>query len=542
MSYADVLYLSESEVDVYEELYAEVERLNGDVDPIPKSIITYFGQELAIRRNDGYLLNSLSIIHLGKNVLNFTPHDSYTNYPYLNYIAIKCWIACAIENTPASLNHLRYGLPLLKNIKLSESALTKESAFVREMGTQLSSLMMDRKHVQHLVHTLRFFVSHAIESGYWGFDEKILFKLSEVKIKSNNQKARVSLLDHENGPFTRSEIADITTAIEDQADIKEKVLVKIAMRYGLRPIQVALLREDDVYYDDNKLAWYINIPRVKGKSAGLRRNQNNFILRELDDELAEDIRALIESDSPLVKLDIDGKTLPRPLFKRNNPDPRYMNSRKLSEFAWHRSADLIYQSFRNIGKKLDIPSRYLIDENGNPCCLKMNCYRFRYTLGTRMVMEGKTPEEVAIALDHSTTSSVQHYFRYNRDLIDFIDDTFQSSASLKNAVARWQGFLIDEHDETIQGSIIRVSEIASLGKCLKSTKCEFHPTVSCYGCSRFRPFKDADHEKQLEIIKGERDFVIAHSSGPVQSQLDEAYEGALHIVEAQKTLKEGRNV
>ena len=102
---------------------------------------------------------------------------------------------------------------------------------------------------------------------------------------------------------------------------------------------------------------------------------------------------------------------------------------------------------------------------------------------------------------------------------------------------RWQGFIVDEDDGNVEGTLIRVSDIANLGKCLKKTQCEMHPTVSCYSCSRFRPFKNADHEAQLKVIEAERDFVKANSSGAVLHQLDEAWEGAIQIVEAIKSMK-----
>jgi hypothetical protein len=108
---------------------------------------------------------------------------------------------------------------------------------------------------------------------------------------------------------------------------------------------------------------------------------------------------------------------------------------------------------------------------------------------------------------------------------------------LKNAVMRWQGYMIDEDDNSIGGTLVRVSDIAGLGKCLKTTQCKWHPTVSCYGCAKFHPFKDANHEAQLEVIKAERDFVYKNSTGPVRHQLDEALEGAIQIVEVQKMLR-----
>jgi integrase len=540
MAHANTVYLSDIEFDHYQSMYDEVARLNYDCDPFPKQITTFFGQELDIRQANGQLQNVIRIINLGKDEKNYKLSDGYTSYPYINYIALKCWLDYAVERSPASINHLSVGLNTLSGISLSDKALSSESVFSKEIASQLSTIILANKKNQRVWLSIRMFANYAIENGFWGFNEVLIFKLDEVKIPSTNAKLRVSLLDHEYGPFTRSEVAEISQAIHrDKVTIQERVLVKLAMQFGLRPIQLALLRESDIYYDEKVLAWYINIPRVKGGVAQLRRNENNFILRELPEELAIDITALMTSVVHLNEVDLSGELLPRPLFKRKNVNSNFLSQRSLKNYAWHLTSGLISGFFcGKITKKLDIKSRHVKEEDGLYARLKLNCYRFRYTLGTRMVMEGKTPEEVAIALDHGSTASVQHYFRYNRDLIDFIDDTFDSSVTISNAVLRWQGYLIDEDDDSIAGTVVRVSDIASLGKCLKITRCEMHPTVSCYGCAKFRPFKDANHAAQLEVIKTERDFVYQNSSGPVQHQLDEAWEGVVQIVEAQKVLKD----
>ena len=195
------------------------------------------------------------------------------------------------------------------------------------------------------------------------------------------------------------------------------------------------------------------------------------------------------------------------MFKRSAANKHYLNDKKLVEYAWHQSSKLISASFNQyIQPKLNIKSAYIKDESGNPTPLKINAYRFRYTLGTRMVLEGKTPEEVAIALDHSSTASVSHYFRYNRDLIDFIDNSFDSSIMLSNSVARWEGYIIDDDDDAVKGTFVRGKDLINLGKCLKKSQCEWHPSVSCYGCGQFRPFKKAEPASQQKEIDAERVF------------------------------------
>lgn len=334
-------------------------------------------------------------------------------------------------------------------------------------------------------------------------------------------------------------MAQITTAINDETfPLQLRIIVKLSIKFGLRPIQFALLREDDLFFDESSEAWYLNVPRVKGRTAQLRRNPNEFVTRELPTELAQDILSLIEEQIEWIEYDNSDELLPRPLFKAKELDSVCLAHSKLVEYSWHRTARSISQMFtKSLPCHLNLYSKYIKDDDGNPLPLKMNAYRFRYTLGTRMVMEGKTPEEVALALDHSSTWSVAHYFRYNRDIIDFIDDSFEGSKSLKDAVARWQGYLISE-DDNIEGSLIKITDVMALGRCLRKSLCPYHPTISCYGCSKFRPFKDADHSSQLKVIKQERDFIKQHSSGPVQYQLDEAYEGAVEIVIAQQFIRE----
>lgn len=541
MGHAQTKYLNPNQLDVYQDIYDVVEKLNGDYEPFPTEIETFHGQRISLRDSNGYLVNQHRVINLGKDEKFYKISDNYSSYLYLNFIAVHCWIDTAVIRSPASLNHISVGFNALGEISLSDKAFSSENAFSKEIGAQLSAIIIKNKDDQRIWTSIRQFANYAIENGYWGFNETLIFRLDEVAIPNSGSKQRVSLLDHENGPFTRSEIAQISIVLQEgKLPLQYKIMVRLAMKFGLRPIQMALLREEDIFYDDKLLAWFINIPRVKGRVAQLRRNPNNFMLRELPNDLADDIQELISSEADRSLCNLDGIRCPRPLFKRNKINKHYLSDKKLLDYAWHRSSALISGIFnQSISTLIDLKSAYLKDESGEPLPLKITAYRFRYTLGTRMVLEGKTPEEVAMALDHSTTASVEHYFRYNRDLIDFIDDSFNSSKVMDNAIARWQGYIIDEDDDTVKGTLVRGKDLANLGKCLKTTRCEWHPSISCYGCGRFRPFKGANHTAQLEVIEAERDFVRNHSSGPVQHQLDEAYEGAVQIIEAQRILNEG---
>ena len=123
MAHANTVYINSNEYDCYEYMYEVVSTLNGDFEPIPKAIETFFGQNLSIRDDNGKLESALKLINLGKDTVNYKISDNYSSYSYLNYIAVMCWLDMAINRTPASINHLSVGLETLATITLSDLSL-----------------------------------------------------------------------------------------------------------------------------------------------------------------------------------------------------------------------------------------------------------------------------------------------------------------------------------------------------------------------------------------------------------------------------------
>jgi len=346
MGHAQTKYLDPQQHDVYQEIYDVVEKLNGDYEPFPSKIETFHGQKISLRDGNGYLIKRHRIINVGKDNNLYKINDSYSRFPYLNFIAVHCWLDTAVTRSPASLHHINVGFNALSNITLSDKAFSSENTFSKEIASQLSAIILENQADQRIWMSIRIFANYAIENCFWGFNEAVIFKLDEVVIPKSGSRQRVSLLDHENGPFTRTEVAQISVALQEgKLPLQHKVLVRIAMKFGLRPIQMALLREEDIFYDNELLAWFINIPRVKGRVAQLRRNPNNFILRELPTELADDIQSLINSEADRSLANEDGIRSPRPLFKRVNVNKHYLNDRKLVDYAWHLNSERIIKIF-----------------------------------------------------------------------------------------------------------------------------------------------------------------------------------------------------
>jgi len=72
--------------------------------------------------------------------------------------------------------------------------------------------------------------------------------------------------------------------------------------------------------------------------------------------------------------------------------------------------------------------------------------------------------------------------------------------------------------------------VSNLGVCTKSDDCTYWPTRSCYGCSLFRPYREANHALALSHLEEDREMIKNQSTGSAASLLDHAIRGAQLIV------------
>jgi hypothetical protein len=204
---------------------------------------------------------------------------------------------------------------------------------------------------------------------------------------------------------------------------------------------------------------------------------------------------------------------------------------EIAMYAFHSISSRLSADIRSLTWLLEVkdPHPYRKDFTG---FMELSAYRLRRTKGTAMVLSGATAEEVAEALDHQSVNSITHYFRYNLELQSFINQAHAASPDVVDAIEMWQGrFLEDDTDHTE-----RTVPISSLGRCASTSVCPHHPTISCYGCSKFRPSRKADHQGALNNIKQFQNTISAHSSGPIAMQVEAALFGAQAILIALKEI------
>jgi len=137
---------------------------------------------------------------------------------------------------------------------------------------------------------VEWFIAYELPDISYDFAEEVL-KLST----GGDQNAYSSLftLDAELGPFTREENGILKKALDDPyIHLEDRVILALCMTFGLRPIQISLLKQSDFIERADMGISYLNVPRVK-QGQPTRRTQ--FTKRVLKPETATLIKDLIST-------------------------------------------------------------------------------------------------------------------------------------------------------------------------------------------------------------------------------------------------------
>lgn len=531
------------------ELEAAVENLyQVDVGEFPESITSVFGQSIPIIDN-GKWANRLNFEHVGYKRLVIPWGENFSPHPLIEW-AYRMWlierVQYRIDVRPARLVGDELG-GIKANLGSSISALEEA---VEKWSCDRSTFARTRGKPQ-LQLGIRSFVSWCIEECLPGFSEHALVRILEIPLQKHGAEHLVSILDTELGPLTFEELRSIEAALEVNSDLIEQAAIYYLGRdWGLRPIQIALLRVEDVGHDE--LGPFIMVPSVKGvRRAPLRRDPSNMRKRSVAPDTYEALQRAIErahlvsahlrdqfEDWQLCSRD-ESESLPTPLF----PAPRtkvraqlIAGDQALIEYALHADAWYISRMARKLTSLLRIPRATDGVGASEEDYLQIGLLRLRRTKGTSMVLNGASPAEVADALDHATLGTIAHYFKFNLDLISHMDAIQSKSTDITQAALAWSGKFAVAPSKG-QASKTRIGK---LGLCGLGKPCPHHPTVSCYSCKLFEPYASADHEQAKKDILQFKALIDAQSTGPVINQLSAAVRGVDAVIQAAKEHKNVR--
>ncbi|WP_420600320.1 hypothetical protein [Neptuniibacter sp.] len=395
---------------------------------------------------------------------------------------------------------------------------------------------------------LKKLISYMIASEVPNFHVDAAAELCGASIGQNkNQYMALFTMDSEAGPFTREELSIIDQSLlNEDAPLDSRCIMALCRDFGLRPIQISLLKVSDLHHNPQNGQYWLNVPRVKQK---VKERRKEFRRRFLSQELAEMLNQMIEADRWIVEefeqndpplfqrhyrrdvMNIDGIELSRSDFFDSASNPHahlYADERK--DYSHHIHTN-------GIRWRLGRMERFLPLSPRTGSHFNLNAYRFRYTLGTSAVLQGMTAPEVADLLDHSSTECVQHYFKNTREFWELIEKATSSRVEQKHFAVAFMTRNPEDEDNIYAVDITEKKMFTSVGKCFKGSPCALEPAVACYGCETFKPNNDLQaHKNAKEVIleMDERQKSLS-SEGHIQRQ----YEDALAGVEAAIVIAKG---
>lgn len=506
-----------------------------EIDPMPELIQTPFGQQIHLCLPSGELPESLYFESVALKTIRVDWREPFHSNPYVDWIVR----ASLIDELQARV--CPSGQPVLRRALAELVCDSDEPEVVASHLFDLAkSFRPTRQHSEKYIafQKSKNIYSWGLSEGLPGFEERCAQALSDMTVSDYESEQFVSMEDVLEGPFTRSEIHLIELAMEKspRVSLRQRGAFLLARDWGLRPIQMALITDAD--FDEDELGPFVLIASVKGEHRSrLRRWRSNMVKRYIADDtfdvlkrLAEESRVLVGPLRDQVRRRIGSRAddLQVPLFPVRSRSPeaieRLVSDPSLMPYVLHSHSLSVGNDVLALTHILKIPNPRSSLLQEPDAILRISCQRLRRTKGTSMVLSGSSIEDVAEALDHSNTESVRHYFRYNRDLHRLVNEASLSNPDMQAAVHMWEG--------KIESSKVSNSRavVGSLGGCNREGICPHHPTVSCYACSAFRPWRDADHRVSQRSIDSTLRLIADNSTGPMAQQLSAAAYGVRSLI------------
>ena len=380
------------------------------------------------------------------------------------------------------------------------------------------------------------------DAGYPAFDPDVAAEFELVHIGGNPQGQAVLRQDPNSGPLREVELTALRGALkaaerEDTLSTSDLCLTWLFLSFGTNPKNLRLINEDDLIVTslpEGGVIYELRIPRIKKRTAGER---DQFRVRRLVPEVGRLLERLIRENHR--EMDVWPER-ERPLFR--SPKPREVLMGTAFEAQAHRRP-LSWATSRinEIGRRLNLKSY-----DGSP--LKLSPRRLRYSFATRLVQEGASLQEVADALEHSSTEHVLVYFNARSDLVRRLD---QKLALVLAPIAQaFMGTVIRAEQEAIRGNDPRSrirhysgtrEALEPVGSCGSFGFCGLLAPLACYTCNHFQAWLDAPHEHVLEELECRRELKLEEGADSrwVQIYDETILAVALVILRCQEMRSEG---
>lgn len=304
-----------------------------------------------------------------------------------------------------------------------------------------------------------------------------------------------------------------------QTDLQVRTIITIIRQLGVRAVQVSFMKLQDlrVWEYDGRRVGVLMVPEAKNREAP----RASFRQRQLSAELLAMIEAAIKDRSP----DAVGDWL----FSRREPLSTLPQNSPPEEYWRVTTVDQLVKPW--------IRNRAIPSVTGG--IVKASPIRLRYTYATELAPK-MTPIELGHALGHKDERTVMHYYTFDQSFFRRLSSV-DGATKWGLVAANFAGLLSEVSSETDDGGAIVFGPglelddipILQIGRCGALERCHLFPPFSCYGCRRFKPDPDADHEAALKALvkwREGRPTSVGKTRDPLQGQLDEVIEGAGYLV------------
>ena len=362
--------------------------------------------------------------------------------------------------------------------------------------------------------------SHGTDGGFPGVADDVATLLRGWRIRGNEKGRAVAQADPHRGPYTDVELSAIlewANAAVSTGDIGFDLyvyLLTVAMT-ARRPIQIAALRGIDrtVNTDGAATAQYsIRFPRAKQRG---RKFREVFRTLPVIEDLYLTLRAQHQMSVRRVSEAL-GCNVPPDLAAQI---PIFINTRVAAEM--NEVATLRETLMGDTPDRLHAPTGqlvYWLNLCESRCTAKSErtgeeihllASRFRYTRGTNLRRQGAGAEEIAYALDQSTTQDVSVYTENTVQEAEIINRII--GPKLAPFAQACMGTLVRSEREAIRGdnptSRVPNHKQEGVGTCGNYGFCA-SGYRACYTCRHFQPWLYGPHKEVLNELYNEKQRCI----------------------------------
>ncbi|ACB75572.1 tyrosine-type recombinase/integrase [Opitutus terrae] len=392
-------------------------------------------------------------------------------------------------------------------------------------------------HQEERLHHVRWWYLWMADLGFEGIDDEDSFEVERWRIPGGVKGEAVARRDEDCGPLTDLQFAALIYAVRrEQPPTLQLAAVMLCIDLGSNPRNLVLLEERDlVTYDDPKggeRVYLLSVPRIKK-----RLDERATKCRKISAQTGRVLEAVVSQNRAKFGGIADPK---RPILCRETPRHLKYDDPEMERFEYHWMTSDLTSAVRSFCEANDL-------RTPGPGDRRFRVYprRLRYTLGTRLAVQGAPPKVIAEALDHSDLQHVMVYIEAAGKFAERL--TTAIGPLIKPTIDRFLGRLVDGPADAVPANdlskaipaVLGAKLMGNIGTCGSSSLCPLAPPLTCYLCDYFQPWRIADHEGLLASVKEVRELMGKGIATPFSMEVIERVIAAIDSVVQLKLASKG---